>query len=390
MVNCEIFDLIKKHRRVSFAKFMEWALYHPSQGYYMSPRSKIGAEGDFYTSSNVSPLFGNTLAGQIAQLWQLSGCLNGFNIVEYGAGNGFLTRDILTHLLKHHKTLYENLVYYIVEISPFMRRQQRELLEETFKNKVVWLSRLQELPRSCPTVILANELVDAFPVHRLIYQNGQWQEICVTWQEDEDKLLEEAVPIAQRDLLEYIDIYVSSCQEGQIIEVNLVARQWLTELWESLSRGYVLIIDYGGTSQELYNESRLNGTLRAYYRHNVRTDFLSEPGEMDLTADVNFSALQNWASELGFSCLGYTSQMNFLINAGILDLINNSEAYIFNSQTLRDTLQVKKLILPEGMGSRFKVLLLGKNVPDIKPSGFQAVRRGKQGWTTADSARGGF
>lgn len=376
MTSNEISNLIKKHGRVSFAEFMQWALYHPVWGYYMKSRSKIGVQGDFYTSSNVSPLFGYTLAGQIAWLGQWNGFTEGINIVEYGAGNGFLARDILTFLHGQHRPLYDKLLYYIVEISPFMRQQQKLLLEGSFPGKIIWLTGIKELSRSCPTVVLANEVVDAFPVHRLIYQNGLWQEIYVAWQEEECRLREEVLPIAQSDLLEYIDIYVSSCQEGQIIEVNLAARQWLAELWEGLNRGYVLIIDYGGTSQELYNESRFNGTLRAYYRHNVRTDFLAAPGEMDLTADVNFSALRDWAAGLGFSCLGYTSQMNFLINAGILDLIKQDQAYIFDNQTLKDTLQVKKLVLPEGMGSRFKVLLLGKNVPESKPTGLQSARRG--------------
>jgi SAM-dependent MidA family methyltransferase len=324
----------------------------------MRDDSKIGTEGDFYTSSDVTPLFGYTLAGQLAQMWALLDSPPQWQVVEYGAGKGRLAGDILVRLRDHHTDAYEGLQYYIIEISPAMRELQKKELsgEPGAAGKVVWVSHPEEInfPGGITGCIFSNELIDAFPVHIIRKTGEELKELyikCVAGG------LEEAEgPLSNRELEKYIDLFDIRLEEGQRAEINLAAERWLREAAAKIYRGFLLTIDYGGKAEDIYTPMRPQGTLRCYSRHRLVESPLERPGCCDITANVNFSALMKWGEELGLQQAGYTTQMNFLINLGIIEMIGGQNNFSFDMKVLKNTMAVKKLIMPEGMGNIFKVL----------------------------------
>ncbi|MBE3587242.1 MAG: class I SAM-dependent methyltransferase [Thermoanaerobacteraceae bacterium] len=366
---------------LTFATFMEMALYHPEYGYYNSEREKIGPRGDFYTSSDVHPLFGTILARQCAQMWELLDCPSNWSLVEYGAGKGLLARDVLTALRDNHPAAWAGVSYHIIEISPAMIRRQKEVLQERDlpAEKIHWAGRLSDIGGAggIRGVILANEVVDAFPVHLVKQTQAGLKEIYVNWYGN--GLMEEEGDPSTPLLAQYFKNLNVSLAPGQRAEVNLAARQWLRELAAGLSRGFILIIDYGGESPELYHPSRYEGTLRCYHRHRLNNNPLIHVGEQDITASVNFSTLMHWAREEGLQVAGYTTQMDFLLNLGIMEAIPRpATAFAYDERTMRATMAVKKLILPEGMGSVFKVLALYKGLPQATLAGFKKFSEDKK------------
>lgn len=367
---------------VTFKEFMNLALYHPQAGYYMRGDNKIGIEGDFYTSSDVTPLFGYALAGQFAQMWALLGSPPQWHMVEYGAGKGKLAVDVLTRLRDYHQDAYEGLKYYIIEISPAMRElQQKKLESETsLAGKVAWVSRLEEInPASGITgCVFSNELVDAFPVHRIRKTGGELKELYI--KPVAGGLIEEEGPLSSRELINYTDLFEITLEEGQTAEINLAAEGWLQEVAVNMSRGFLLTIDYGGATVDLYNPMRPRGTLRCYSQHRLLDSPLERPGCCDITAHVNFSALRLWGERFGLEQAGFNNQMNFLINLGIIEMIGGRNNYSFDLKAMKETMAVKKIIMPEGMGNIFKVLAQYKGLierPQLKgfTSGNMAIRR---------------
>ena len=291
--------------------------------YYSSARNPIGTDGDFYTSSDLDPIFGNLLATQF-QEW--AGEFENFTIVELGAGKGLLARDILERC---------RFPYFILERSPAMRDRQRELLRGY---DVQWIDRL---PPSVTGCIFSNEFFDALPVHRVVRRGGVLKEIYVT----ED--FEEVEGLLQVE----IDIPLA---EGQVTEVSLEARRWIRDIAASLDRGYHLAVDYGYLRDEYYAQP--HGTLMCYWHHQATENPYIRIGEQDMTAHVNFSDLMD---EPSLETTLFTTQMDYLIRRGILDEIQRL-ATAGDAASMQRLLKVKKLILPGTMGERFKVLIQRK------------------------------
>ena len=291
--------------------------------YYSSPRNPIGMDGDFYTSTDLDPIFGRLLA---RQLEQMSAGFDRFTVVELGAGKGLLARDILEH---------RHFPYMILERSPAMRARQEELL---VGYDVEWID---ELPRGITGCILSNEFFDALPVHRVVRRNGVLREIYVTADFRE----------VEGNLQEPIDAPVA---EGQVAEINLDARRWIRRIAESLDRGYHLAIDYGYLRDQFYAQPR--GTLICYWRHQAREDPYLHIGEQDITAHVNFSDLIDEGAAASLETVRFTTQMDFLVGLGILDEIQNL-ATAGDAASMQRLLKIKRLILPTSMGERFKVLI---------------------------------
>ncbi|MFZ5646757.1 MAG: class I SAM-dependent methyltransferase [Bacillota bacterium] len=349
---------IKKRGSITFAEFMELALYHPEAGYYMRDFEKIGPEGDFYTSPDVSPLFGKVLADQAEEMWRLSGRPGRWALVEFGAGKGFMARDILNHAGERHKDFHGALSYIIIEKSPSMARRQKEALSDTREpgRGIMWLEGLEKLNQgTMEGCLLSNELVDAFPVHRVTRINGEYREIYVTCQDG--SISEVTGSPSMRELVEYIDDFGIEMEEEQVIEINLAMREWLGGIAQALGRGFLLTIDYGDTADRLYSPLRPAGTIRAYRRHRLAGSLYEHPGEQDITASVNFTALVRWGEEAGLTTAGYAPQSNFLMNLGIWNYLKpQDQGAGFDLAAMKETMAVKKLIMPEGMGSVFKVL----------------------------------
>ncbi|AGL01541.1 class I SAM-dependent methyltransferase [Desulfoscipio gibsoniae] len=352
---------------ITFARFMEQALYHPELGYYTSPGAKIGRAGDFYTAPTVNPLFGAMLARRIDQMWVASGRPEQWVVAEYGPGTGILARDIATALQNNHPDLYDVLTYYLIEISSALKKVQQEILwnSPADNDKFCWIDRLAEIgpghiANGC---VLANELVDAFPVHLVRQEGNDLQELYVGLCGDDDDCNSSSVfslvagPLSTPELAEYFSMQNIRLENGQQAEVNLQARQWLAEVAGHLKHGYLITIDYGATSRELYAAHRFNGTLRCFYKHRLVDNPLVNVGGQDITAHVNFSTLITWGKQLGLQDIELATQPQFLLNMGILDILQKQPDYTSNPEFNKITSAIKQLVLPGGMGDIFKVLV---------------------------------
>lgn len=368
----EIKHLIAGQGPITFARYMELALYHPRWGYYTSGGRQIGTGGDFYTSSDVHPLFGQTLARQIAQMWELLGNPDPWYLVEWGPGKGLLARDMLSKLSTEHAVCFTALKYRAVEVSPHLARLQQDILSplarhpgqfQWVKPRELWNEAGSEGLTGC---IYSNELVDSFPVHLVCATPEGLREIYVGCQDD--RLVELTMPLSTPDLAEYFAEAGVVLETDRRAEVNLQAREWLKENARYLARGFLLTIDYGHETPELFSPHRFNGTLRCFHRHQLVDDPYLEPGTMDITASVDFSALMRWGNEFELITTGLTSQSAFLINLGIFDALNGYNDYSFQPGALRTTAAIKSLVMPEGMGKAFKVLIQhrGLNAPLLK------------------------
>jgi SAM-dependent MidA family methyltransferase len=308
-----IIQKIRKDGPISFHDFMDMCLYYPELGYYTSTRDKIGIKGDYYTSPCLTPVFGAMIGKQLEEMWNILGA-KAFTIVEYGAGLGVLSHDILDYL-KNNKQLYDQLRYCIIEKSPAMKEKEQSLLNE----KVDWYDSIKDIGE-VTGCILSNELVDNLPVH-LVVMKKELMEVYVDYNNGFVELLQPA-SAALKDYLEQLHI---SLPQGFRTEINLEAIEWINEIADALTKGFVLTIDYGYPSFELYSGCRQSGTLLCYHKHTITSSPYHHIGEQDITAHVNFSALCHWGLKNKLTCCGFTDQGHFLRALGIADYLRKAE-----------------------------------------------------------------
>jgi SAM-dependent MidA family methyltransferase len=324
---------------ISFARYMELALHEPGLGYYAAGARKFGAGGDFVTAPELSPLFGRALARQIAELLE-----PGEAVLEFGAGSGALAASVLGEI---------SVPYLILETSSELRQRQEQLLGD----RVRWLD---QLPKDFRGVMLANEVVDAMPVHALAWTGAGILErgVCA----NEGQLAWSDRPAAGAVLAAAQAIEVEIPPGGRYeSELALFARAWMRSLGRFLARGAILVVDYGFPQREYFHAQRSMGTLACHYRHRMHGDPFYLPGLQDITAHVDFSALARAAGEAGLEPLGYASQAQFLINCGITDLLAREDPQDAK-RYLPAAAAVQKLLSPAEMGELFKVLALGRGV----------------------------
>jgi SAM-dependent MidA family methyltransferase len=344
---------------ITFAEYMTLCLYHPQYGYYMAPRQRIGKTGDFYTSASVHPMFGELVAGQLAQMWELLGG-GAFTIAEQGPGEGHLALDILDAVQSRYPDFYRQLHYRLVEVSPDGRQRQQEILARHHP-QLDWcqLDALQGM-QGC---LLSNELVDAFPVHLVEKRGGELQEVYVVTGE-QGGFAEELRPLSTPLLRDHLALVGCEPAEGNRAEVNLQAGSWMRQVAGLLHRGFVLTVDYGYPATELYAPHRRGGTLMCYHRHTAGEDPYRLVGEQDITAHVDFTLLERAGAQAGLEPLYFGEQYRFLMGLGFVEALMERQAREPDERraaALRMTL--KNLILPEqGMGETFKVLVQGKGV----------------------------
>jgi SAM-dependent MidA family methyltransferase len=345
-------ERIRRHGPLTFADYMRECLYHPVHGYYSKGESKRFA--DYYTSVDVHPIFGRLLARQFAEMWESLGCPREFTLVEAGAGVGRLAGHILDFSAAKLPAFYNALRYVAVERSALRREQSALRLKEHVAAGHLMVS--VEIPAHIPEgCLFSNELIDALPVHRVVMDGGAMKEIFVDFRDGRFMDVLEAVSTCA--INEYFAMQNVTLQEGQHAEAGLEACDWITEVGRRLARGYVLTIDYGHRAAELFDEHHMRGTLLAYRDHRVSEEYYASPGEQDLTAHVNFTALETWGKRSGLETIGVTSQTAFLLALGegneFSDLYDESET---ETERVRSRLQLKTLIYPEGMGERFQVI----------------------------------
>ena len=362
-------EQIKSRDRITFAEYMDACLYHPKHGYYT--KADQSERRDYITSVDVTPLFGRLLARQFHEMWNVLDRPQPFVLVEAGAGIGRLAKQVLDCARDSLGEFYSVVRYVAVERSAVRRTAQIQSLEDHIANGRFCSS--EELPAEIPNgCIFSNELFDAFAVHRVVRENEELREIYVAHSENEFR--EELNPPSSPAIAGYFDAQRIILREGQMAEVNLAARSWIEGAARRLHRGFVLTIDYGHEAPQLYDERHMRGTLMAYDRHRASEDFYRAPGAQDLTAHVNFTALDLWGAHRGLIRIGLTSQTNFLLalarHSNFADLENAGAS---DHDKIAARSQFKTLIHPEGMGETFKVLIQQKGIDSVNLAGFQPL-----------------
>lgn len=341
-----------------YTDVMEQLLYAPGLGYYSAGSQKIGAAGDFVTAPEISSFFGASVARQCAQVLGATGG----DILEFGAGLGTLAKDVLIQLEKDD-CLPEQ--YFIVEVSADLKKRQQEQLQTAIPHlydRVQWLERLPE--EGFVGVILANEVLDAMPVHLFEMTSTGPREFEVTLDEDENFSMQHAETLspALAAWFERDEIAKISFAEGYTSEVNLVMESWIQALSKALKQGMILLLDYGYPRHEYYLADRHQGTLICHYRHHCHDKVLFLPGLQDITAHVDYTAVAETAFDAGLSVAGYTNQASFLTGCGILQMADQSADGDLQKQ-MKIAKQIRTLIMPEEMGEIFKVMALTRDLP---------------------------
>ena len=319
---------------IGFARYMEMALHEPGLGYYAGGAAKLGAPGDFATAPELGALFARTLARQVGELLE-----PGEAILEFGAGSGALAAALLAEL--------PGTPYLILETSAELAARQRARLGE----RAQWIA---QLPAHFRGVMLANEVLDAMPVHALAWRREGIQERGVN-----EALAWEERPAAGEVLAAARALQVSAPYES---EIGLVGRAWMKLLAPRLERGALLVVDYGFAEREYYHPQRAMGTLMCHYRHRAHGDPFFCPGLQDITAHVDFTALARAAREAGLEVLGYCNQAQFLVNCGITEVLEQYDPEDVPRYAPRAS-EAHKLLSPAEMGEIFKVLAVGRGVP---------------------------
>lgn len=330
---------IGKHsyQAISFRRFMELSLYHPTWGYYCRPHHRFGKRGDFFTNVQVNRLFGQLLGQVFYQTVQQEMGTGRLALVEMGAGDGFLMKEIISFF--RSKGL-ENVDFYIIERG----EQKTDQVDPAVK----WVSEITAVPHYPFSLIFSNELVDAFPVHRLYKNGNKIYEVYVVWDQQAATFNERMGDCSTAELTSYANRLAPLMQEGQYVEVNLDAKTWLKEIAQWLNKGYVYTIDYGGKTEDLL--FRPKGTLRYYQQHRLLDHAYDQPGNVDMTAHVDFSQLISWGQQWGLQETFLGTQTRFFLNEANPMLTKPEQIHAW-----------KQLVHPDGMGEVFQVLAQKKS-----------------------------
>lgn len=363
----KVTSLIHETGRITFACFMEMALYDEEYGYYVtggsrssleSPVSPIGTIGsDFYTIPSQYPLFAQCFLRQIQEIDTLLGHPPVFTILEIGSGEGFLARDLLKECANADQFLFQRLKFAMVERSPALRKIQRQTLisYNQKEGKISWINDLTDLSdQSVIGLILSNELIDAFPVHRIQMEEEGLKEIYVSLKDGQ--LVEELGVPSTDELIHFLDDMNVQLPVGFRTEINLQAIAWIKEVSRILHKGLVITIDYGHTTQDYFSIYRKTGTLLCYFNHMVSTDPYERVGEQDITTHVNFSSLAKSGKKTGLSVTGFTNLMHFLMSLKIENLLEDCTQ---EAEVVQSAIQ---LLRPHGIGTTFKILVQHKGI----------------------------
>ncbi len=383
---------IRVKGRITFADFMRMALYEPDLGYYMTPAVRSGRSGDYFTSPELHPLFGQLVGRQVVEMAELlsievrgrcssppddphrrthssgrDGDAEGqpITIIEMGAGRGLLAEDVLSVCEQSWPGWPKRLRYVVIDVSPRLIERQQERLSRFVSAgaDVRWCRTLSEAasPGGLTGIVFSNELVDAFPVHRVVMRGGKLLEQYVTL--DGDRLVEQEDRPSTPALPAYFDQAGIVLPEGFATEVNLDAVEWITTVGRTLRTGFVLTIDYGHAAEERYAPPRRLGTLACYAGHRRSETPYERIGRQDITSHVDFSALARAGRAAGLELTGLTDQASFLMGLGGAEAMEERLSQAAGVQREVELAAFQTLLAPEGMGRVFKVLIQHKGVP---------------------------
>ena len=356
-MNSPLLDLIRTRIRergpLTVAAFMDLALYHPGFGYYTRSARRSGASGDFVTSVDMGPLFGELLATQLAEMASLLGAPQSpFTLVEAGAGDGRLSHAMLRGLKKVAPHLCSHTHLHLVEKSAAAREAQRAVL-------TAWTGQAigsDQLPDEFEGVIVANELLDAMPVHQVVMRETGLIETYVDC--EGERLVTRDGPLSSETLRSRLSSSGTPLAAGARAEISLAASDWVRDAAKRMRRGFMLLIDYGDEAARLFGAGREAGTLTTYRRHHQEDaaggpQWIDNPGEQDITAHVDFTGIRDAAAAQGCTSLGLMDQTYFLMSLAGPRVESFDDA---------ERLAFKSLVLPGGLGSTMKVLVLAKNM----------------------------
>ncbi len=361
---------------LSFARFMELALYHEGYGYYMtqaveqdhSSRERIGWQGDFFTAPELSPILAKTLVRQVLEIDAQLGYPCPFTFIEMGCGNGSFAAEFLQYCQEVAPDVLARLRYVLVERSVHLQSVQASQIREAVgsgrESQTCWVSSVEELAgESVVGVMFSNELVDAFPVHRIRCDQDHLQEVLVDY--EDGQFVERLGPMSSSRIEKYVSHHGVRLREGQTSELHIAAEQWMIHVARVLERGIVITVDYGHTGSDYYASERNNGTFLCYFRHAISTNPFERIGEQDMTAHVNFSALATTGEDHALQPLGFTNLVNWLMGLGVEEMIADQDPESKDIQAL------SQLLRPHGMGTTFKVLVQRKG---LEPMALQGLR----------------
>ncbi|MCC6501870.1 MAG: SAM-dependent methyltransferase [Deltaproteobacteria bacterium] len=362
-----VIRLIAEKGPLPFSSFMEAALYSPEGGYYTSGGETWGPRGDYITSLDVSPVFARTLARQVTECWELLGSPSSFELIEAGAGRGLLSSAILSHVKDACPALYDAMTVRLVERGAHP--------EGSAGGKVFWHRELGELAPVEAALVLSNELIDSFPVHRVCFSGGKLKELFVDF--DGESFFEVEGPLSESALSGYFDRAGIRPFEGMKTEVNLDAGRWIRKASSLFSRGFVVTIDYGTAARELYSVER-GSSLHCHFRHKLNDNPFVNVGEQDITTHVDFTTFALESLSAGLSLTGFTTQKNFLLGLGVLDELKTPSSLGADGvEEVNFNRALGQLISPGGMGDIFKVLVGHKGVerPRLRGVSFKDMAR---------------
>jgi len=362
-------ERIRRFGPIPFADYMRECLYHPAHGYYS--KADVKRFADYYTSVDVHPIFARLLAREFGEMWEILGGPTEFMLVEAGAGTGRFAVQVLDFCEAKFPAFYAALRYVAVERSA-SRREQATMHLKRHAAAGHFASSAEVPARIVAGCFFSNELVDALPVHRVVMDGRAMKEMFVDFRDG--KFVDVVAPLSTCAISEYFAMQGVTLPDDQRAEAGLEACDWITEVGRRLERGYVLTIDYGHPAADLFDDHHMRGTLLAYQNHRASEDFYASPGEQDLTAHVNFTALETWGKRAGLERAGFASQTAFLLALGqgneFADLYDEGQTEV---ERTKARLQLKTLIHPEGMGERFQVLAQRKGVNPSPLSGLVGI-----------------
>ncbi|MCM3665557.1 SAM-dependent methyltransferase [Mesobacillus subterraneus] len=344
------------HKMISYADFIELALYHPEKGYYMKKREKIGKGGDFYTTSNVSDIFGRLIGKWFARNAGILGLQP--SVCEIGAGNG---RFASAFIQGWSEITNDILTYYIVEASPYHKSLQEQELSGLENVKITYANTFADSGMN-QGLVFSNELFDAFPVHIIEKNKGMVNEVFIGF--ENDRFIEKIVPMENKKIIEFLKEQDMDLAEGQRIEIPLAMEPFIKSISENLSKGIMLTVDYGYTKEDWTHPARKKGSLRGYYQHQMHHDVLQSPGEMDITSHVHFDVLISQGEKYGLELLQKQRQDEFLMAIGILEeLAEHQDPNPFSEASKRNR-AIRSLIMPGSISQSFDVIIQGKRLDE--------------------------
>jgi SAM-dependent MidA family methyltransferase len=363
---------IRESGPIPFSRYMEMCLYDPGLGYYSRNAQQFGKAGDFYTSSDVHAVFGRLLARQFDQMWRILDSPPQIRIVELGPGRGLFAQDVLDWSQKKFPDFFRALRYILVEGSPALRQRMKQTLARQIESGKAELRVLQAdyVDKNIPAIIFVNEFFDALPVE-IVSQLGS-----LRVDTRDGRFVEVWVPASAKEL-EFLDRYSVHPEPGERVEVPLAAQQMMENLADSLTRGFLVAIDYGYTRDEQL-AGRHRGTLKAIRQHSISATPYEAPGEQDITADVNFSALATACEKHGMATQKLITQSQFLLGIGEANQFADAfEECGLPQERAKVALQLKQLIAPAGMGESFHVLVASKEVEEEKAAALAGLNFGR-------------